>query len=107
MRIAFYAPLKSPNHPVVSGDRQMARMLVKALQHGGHSVELASELRFYLRQPEPKSFDALKIEAREEAARLSKLWDRDGKPDLWFSYHPYYKAPDLIGPELASAFAVP
>ncbi|MCV3205364.1 glycosyltransferase family 4 protein [Mesorhizobium sp. YC-39] len=107
MRIAFYAPLKSPNHPVVSGDRQMARMLVKALEHGGHSIELASELRFYLRQPELKSFDTLKIEAREEAARLKKLWDRDGKPDLWFSYHPYYKAPDLIGPELASAFAVP
>ncbi|TIU52177.1 MAG: glycosyltransferase family 4 protein [Mesorhizobium sp.] len=107
MRIAFYAPLKSPNHPVVSGDRQMARMLVKALEHGGHSVQLASELRFYLRQPESKSFDALKIEAREEATRLTKLWHRDGKPDLWFSYHPYYKAPDLIGPELASAFAVP
>jgi glycosyltransferase involved in cell wall biosynthesis len=107
MRIAFYAPLKSPNHPVVSGDRQMARMLVKALQHGGHSVELASELRLYLRQPEPKSFDALKIEAREEAARLTRLWDRDGKPDLWLCYHPYYKAPDLIGLELASAFAVP
>ncbi|ESZ69503.1 glycosyl transferase [Mesorhizobium sp. L103C119B0] len=107
MRIAFYAPLKSPNHPVVSGDRQMARMLVQALRHGGHSVELASELRFYLRQPEPKSFDALMIEARDEAARLTRLWDRDGKPDLWFSYHPYYKAPDLIGPELALAFAVP
>ncbi|PBC19256.1 MULTISPECIES: glycosyltransferase family 4 protein [unclassified Mesorhizobium] len=106
MRIAFYAPLKSPNHPVVSGDRQMARMLVKALEHGGHSVELASELRFYIRQPEQKGFDALKIEAREEVARLAKLWDR-GKPDLWFSYHPYYKAPDLIGPELASAFGVP
>ncbi|RWP51162.1 glycosyltransferase family 4 protein [Mesorhizobium sp.] len=107
MRIAFYAPLKSPNHPVASGDRQMARMLVKALEHGGHSVELASELRLYLREPEQKSFDALKTEAREETARLTKLWDRDGKPDLWFSYHPYYKAPDLIGPELASAFAVP
>ncbi|TPJ40546.1 glycosyltransferase family 4 protein [Mesorhizobium sp. B2-5-13] len=107
MRIAFYAPLKSPNHSVASGDRQMARTLVKALEHGGHSVELASELRFYLREPEPKSFDALKIEAREEAARLTRLWDRDGKPDLWFCYHPYYKAPDLIGPGLASTFAVP
>ncbi|TIW23326.1 MAG: glycosyltransferase family 4 protein [Mesorhizobium sp.] len=107
MRIAFYAPLKSPNHPVASGDRQMARTLIKALEHAGHSVELASELRFYLRQPEPKSFDALKLEAREEIARLTTLWDRNGKPDLWFCYHPYYKAPDLIGPELASAFAVP
>ncbi|RWC98165.1 MAG: glycosyltransferase family 4 protein [Mesorhizobium sp.] len=107
MRIAFYAPLKSPNHPVASGDRQMARALVKALERGGHSVELASELRFYLREPESKSFHALKIEARAEAARLARLWDRDGKPGLWFTYHPYYKAPDLIGPELASAFAVP
>ncbi|TPK94440.1 glycosyltransferase family 4 protein [Mesorhizobium sp. B2-4-12] len=107
MRIAFHAPLKSPNHPVASGDRQMARALVKALEHGGHTVELASELRFYLREPEPKSFDAFKIEAREEAVRLTKLWDRDGRPDLWFSYHPYYKAPDLIGPELASTLAVP
>ncbi|TIX22615.1 glycosyltransferase family 4 protein [Mesorhizobium sp.] len=107
MRIAFYAPLKSPNHPVASGDRQMARTLVKALGLAGHSVELASELRFYLREPEPKSFDALKIEAREEAARLTRLWDRDGRPDLWFCYHPYYKAPDLIGSELASAFAIP
>ena len=78
----------------------------QALEHGGHSVELASELRFYLRQPESKSFDALKIEAREEATRLTKLWDRDGKPDLWFSYHPYYKAPDLM-PRLTSAFAIP
>ncbi|RWB57192.1 glycosyltransferase family 4 protein [Mesorhizobium sp.] len=107
MRIAFYAPLKSPNDPVASGDRQMARTLVKALEHGGHSVELASELRFYLREPEPRSFDALKIAAREETARLTRLWDRDGKPDLWFTYHPYYKAPDLIGPELGSTFAVP
>ncbi|MDG4882697.1 glycosyltransferase family 4 protein [Mesorhizobium sp. WSM4884] len=107
MRIAFYAPLKSPNDPIASGDRQMARMLVKALEHGGHSVELASELRSYLREPAAKSFDALKIEAKEEAARLARLWDHDGRPDLWFTYHPYYKAPDLIGPELASAFGVP
>ncbi len=107
MRIAFYAPLKSPNHPVASGDRQMARMLVKALQQGGHNVELVSEFRFYLREPEQQSFDALKIEAREQAVRIAGLWDRDGKPDLWFTYHPYYKAPDLIGPRLASAFAVP
>ncbi len=31
MKIAFHAPLKSPDHPVPSGDRQMARMLIEAL----------------------------------------------------------------------------
>ncbi len=42
-----------------------------------------------------------------EISRLSTLWASKGKPDLWFCYHPYYKAPDLIGPKLASAFAIP
>jgi glycosyltransferase involved in cell wall biosynthesis len=107
MRIAFYAPLKSPNHPVASGDRQMARMLVKALERYGHGVETVSELRGYLREPEPEHFEALKAEAAEEIGRLTKRWDREGGPDLWFSYHPYYKAPDLIGPELATAFGIP
>ncbi|SFU22239.1 glycosyltransferase family 4 protein [Mesorhizobium sp. YR577] len=107
MRIAFYAPLKSPNHPVASGDRQMARMLVKALHSYGHSVEIVSELRGFLREPVQDNFDKLRTEAQGEIARLSKLWARDGRPDLWFSYHPYYKAPDLIGPELASVFAIP
>ena len=36
MRIAFYAPLKPPDHPVPSGDRRMARMLWAALRAGGH-----------------------------------------------------------------------
>ena len=31
MKIAFYAPLKSPNHPVPSGDRLMARLLMMAI----------------------------------------------------------------------------
>lgn len=29
-----------------------------------------------------------------------------GAPDLWFCYHPYYKAPDLLGPELTSRFNI-
>ena len=32
MRIAFYAPLKPPDHPVASGDRAMARALIAALE---------------------------------------------------------------------------
>ena len=33
--VAFYAPLKSPNHPLPSGDRTMARLLMKALDRAG------------------------------------------------------------------------
>ena len=31
MRLAFYAPLKPPDHPVPSGDRRMAQLLMAAL----------------------------------------------------------------------------
>jgi glycosyltransferase involved in cell wall biosynthesis len=107
MRIAFYAPLKSPNHPVPSGDRQMARMLIKALGRCGHDVAIASEMRSFSSDPAPESYAALASQANEEIARLSGLWRQSGKPDLWFCYHPYYKAPDLIGPTLAADFGIP
>ena len=31
MRIAFYAPLKPPTHPIPSGDREVARLKLAAL----------------------------------------------------------------------------
>ncbi len=45
MRIAFYAPLKAPDHPVPSGDRTIARLLIAALKRGGAAVEVASRIR--------------------------------------------------------------
>lgn len=107
MQIAFYAPMKSPDHPVPSGDRQMARLLIRALEHAGHRVELASGLRSFTAQPRPEQHAATVAGAEAEIARLSERWKEGGKPDLWFCYHPYYKAPDLIGPRLAELFAIP
>lgn len=99
MKIAFYSPLKSPNHPVPSGDRLMARQLMAALRMAGHEVSVASELRSFSRAPgEAISPDA----AEAEIARLRRLWRESGAPDVWFTYHPYYKAPDLLGPVLAA-----
>jgi glycosyltransferase involved in cell wall biosynthesis len=107
MRIAYYAPLKSPDHPVPSGDRQMAQMLKAALQLAGNTVELASEFRSFSATPTVESHAAALAEAEREIARLSALWEAGQKPDLWFCYHPYYKAPDLIGPTLSTRFAIP
>ena len=45
MHVAFYAPMKPPDHPVPSGDRRMARLLMQALAHAGHRVVLASRFR--------------------------------------------------------------
>lgn len=106
MRIAFYAPLKSPNHPVVSGDRQIARLLVLALTRSGHTVEVASELRAYLPDADFTRLAALRDNAAAEVERISALWRAEGRPDLWFTYHPYYKSPDLLGPTLTDRFDI-
>ena len=107
LTIAFYAPLKAPDHPVPSGDRLMARMLVAALREGGHRVEVVSDLRAYRGDPQDQAgWAALQVAAGAERARIAADW-RGGVPDLWFCYHPYYKAPDLLGPPLTTAFGVP
>lgn len=108
MRVAFYAPMKPPSHPVPSGDRQMARLLMAAIGQAGHQVYLASELRAYL--PDSGDEDGLfrlRQAASAECRRLSQLWRQERAPDLWFCYHPYYKSPDLIGPALAEEFNIP
>lgn len=108
MRIAFYAPLKSPDHPVPSGDRLMARHLVAALKRADHRVEVASQLRSYLGDAEDaQTHRVIESMAAAERARIAADWREDGPPDLWFCYHPYYKAPDRIGPALCAQFGVP
>lgn len=109
MRIAFHAPLKAPDSPVPSGDRRVARLLIKAFGHAGHRVDLATRLR---------SRDGAGSVTRQ--ARLAELGTRlaaryvrsvtEGRrprPDLWFTYHLYYKAPDLVGPLVAGALGIP
>jgi len=106
MTIAFYAPLKPAHHPTPSGDRKMARQLVAALEAGGHRVEVASALRMYRPIPhEGNDFET----ARQEARSIITAWERQGgRPaNLWFSYHPYYKAPDVIGPIICRHFGIP
>lgn len=106
MQIAFYSPLKSPHHPVPSGDRLMARLLIAALERCGHNVTVVSELRSFLGEATPEAAATLLAAADVERERLSALWQKTGAPDAWFCYHPYYKAPDLLGPSLASEYGL-
>jgi glycosyltransferase involved in cell wall biosynthesis len=106
-RAAFYAPLKEPGHPVPSGDRLMARQLIACLERLGYAVEIASSLRAWRPEPDPAALDALRLAAEAEVRRITARWERAGTPDLWFSYHNYYKAPDLVGPALAARFGIP
>ena len=47
MNVAFYAPLKAVDHPVPSGDREMARAFMTLLDGLGHDVRVASTLRSF------------------------------------------------------------
>jgi glycosyltransferase involved in cell wall biosynthesis len=107
MRVAFYAPIKPPDHPVPSGDRLMARLLIRALELGGASVEVMSVFRPFRKTPPTDGIGVLQVEAEAEISRIAASWSAGGAPDLVFCYHPYYKAPDLIGPVLAQQFSLP
>jgi glycosyltransferase involved in cell wall biosynthesis len=108
MKIAFYAPLKPPSHPVPSGDRLMARQIIAALEMAGHQVEVASELRSFTPTPDEGPRMEIARKAEDEASALLKRWKGEAAaPSLWFTYHPYYKTPDLIGPSIARSLGIP
>ncbi len=107
-KIAFFAPMKPPGHASPSGDRQMARLLMRALRQAGYEVELVSDLRIYLRDPNDADAHArLLSDAEAERRRIDAQWRNDGPPDLWICYHPYHKSPDLLGPALCRAHDIP
>jgi len=110
MRIAFYAPMKSPTHGIPSGDRRVAALLMRALSLAGHRVELASTFRSYDGEGDAARQASLRAQGTALAQRLAAQW-RDGaaeaRPDLWFTYHVYYKAPDWLGPEVRGALGIP
>lgn len=105
--IAFHAPLKSPDDPVPSGDRTMARLFLRALETAGFRPELATRLRLY----DGEGTRAATIDAaRREAEALCTAYlarPAAARPVLWFSYHVYFKAPDVIGPLVARRLGIP
>ncbi len=111
MRIAFYAPLKSPEHEVPSGDRRVARLLIEALERAGHHVDLASSFRSLDIAGDSSRQAALRSEGMAEAENLVGRWRNNNqaipRPDLWFTYHVYYKAPDWLGPRVSAALGIP
>ncbi|WP_158971709.1 glycosyltransferase family 4 protein [Chachezhania sediminis] len=105
IRAAFFAPLKAPDHPVPSGDREMGRALLAALSHAGIEAKTVSHIRLYDGRGDAVRQADLQEQAAAEIARLVPLLK--GACDLWISYHNYYKSPDLIGPHVARQLGVP
>lgn len=108
MRIAFYAPMKAPDDPVPSGDRRMARLFMRGLRELGHEVRLASRFRSWDDGSRPGRMERLAAIGPRLAERLkTRLRSSEWVPDLWFTYHLYYKAPDWLGPVVADTLGIP
>ncbi len=108
MRIAFYAPLKAPSHPVPSGDRRMAGLLVDALRAAGHEVDVASTLRSFEGAGDAARQAGIRARGEAEAAALIERYTASAtRPEAWFTYHLYHKAPDWLGPAVSAALDIP
>jgi glycosyltransferase involved in cell wall biosynthesis len=107
VRIAFYAPLKSPDHPVASGDRTLARALLAALRAAGHEVETVCRFRSFDAGDPARQARLEGIGGRLADRLAGRLRRGRPRPDLWFTYHLYHKAPDWLGPAVAARLGVP
>lgn len=104
--IAFYAPMKAPTHATPSGDREMARGLMRAIGIGPGQAVLVSDLNSRDGKGNPERQRQIMAEAEADADRL--ITELKGSDiGAWITYHNYYKAPDLIGPRIARALNIP
>lgn len=86
----------------------MARMLMSAIGATGRDIELACGLRTWDGTGDPVRQGRLRDIAEQRARRLLKRYAAGaGRPDLWFTYHVYQKAPDWIGPLVCDALDIP
>lgn len=110
MRIAFYAPMKPPDDPVPSGDRRMARLLMEAMRKAGHKVDVAAKFKTREGSGDPVQQRRILKAGEKWAERLVDRYRRlpeGARPNAWFTYHLYYKAPDVIGPIVADRLEIP
>jgi glycosyltransferase involved in cell wall biosynthesis len=110
VRIAFYAPLKPPTHVTPSGDRRVAGLLMDALERVADHVEMVSTFRSFDADGDGARQEALRQQGAAHAQKLLKQWRAappEQRPQLWFTYHVYYKAPDWLGPAVSAALGIP
>jgi len=112
MRVLLHTPLKSPDSPIPSGDREMARGLRRLLRRLGHTVVMPAMSRVAPGVPAPHDHLALERRGRAQAQRLIARWRalparHPERFDLWLTYHCYYRKPDWLGPIVTQALDVP
>lgn len=70
---------------------------------------MASRLRSYDAEGDERRQARLATTGAGTAERLVRRWRerQDTAPELWLTYHLYYKAPDWLGPSVSTALGIP
>jgi glycosyltransferase involved in cell wall biosynthesis len=102
MNIAYYMPFKPMGHKNPSGDLITGTEIYNHLSEKSHSIELASLLRCRWIYYRPR----VCLQLLAERKRITTKY-REKKPDIWLSYHSYYKAPDLLGAYCSRKLGIP
>lgn len=102
LRIFFYPPFKPLGHAHPSGDLVIATGLCDYLARRGHQVWTASSLRSRWIYWKPWLWPQALREQRRAVGGIARI-----RPDLWLTYHTYYKAPDLLGPAACNRTNLP
>lgn len=102
MRIAFHSPNKPLSHPNPSGDLIIARGIQATLEAFGHDCrELVDFRSRWFWTTARGRLEALRNIAK--ACRKTAAF----KPQVWLTYHTYYKTPDIIGPVITRLYQIP
>jgi glycosyltransferase involved in cell wall biosynthesis len=102
MRISFYTPFKPLDHANPSGDLMIARGLYGYLKKQGNKILIMSNFRSRWVFWKPWIWTWLIRDTR----RIMRTIAPNGV-DLWFTYHSYYKAPDLLGALISRRLKIP
>ncbi|MGV8075250.1 MAG: glycosyltransferase family 4 protein [Syntrophobacteraceae bacterium] len=102
MKIAFYCPNKPLSHPHPSGDLIIARDILRALNRMGHDCKEMAEFRSRWFWTSPEGW----IRAGKGVLQAGKI-ALSFRPDLWLTYHTYYKSPDVLGPLISRLANIP
>jgi len=73
----------------------------------GHVIEPVADARAYMASADAGLLADNRAKAQQRVQDLLTGWRQGGAPDLWFTYHSYYKAPDLLGPAICATLAIP
>ena len=109
MNVCFYSPFVVADPKVPSGAARVATLFQRALSGAGMNVHCPAL---------PRTFDAKGDAARQREAMEASVLAAGSlleeiargavpRPELWFSYHVYYKSPDWIGPMVAGKLGIP